>query len=96
MLVADLEREHAALGAQWRHLRPLLAGIAAGVRANLSPKEVAGVRAAYAAHIAREEGELIPLAARTFDAAALAAHRQRDGRAPRRRSGGAHAPRRLR
>ena len=72
-LVADLEREHAILTAQWRHLRPRLAGIAAGARANLSPKEVAALRAAYAAHIAREEGELIPLAARTFDAGTLAA-----------------------
>jgi pyridoxamine 5'-phosphate oxidase len=34
---------------------------------------VADVRAAYGAHIAREEGELIPLAARAFDAAILAA-----------------------
>jgi len=73
VLVHDLEREHAALAAMWRHLRPRLAGIAAGARANLSPKEVADVRAAYAAHIAREEGELIPLAARAFDAAILAA-----------------------
>ena len=73
MLVADLEREHAVLAAHWRHLRPRLAGIAAGARANLSPKEVADVCAAYAAHIAREESELIPLAARTFDAAILAA-----------------------
>jgi hemerythrin-like domain-containing protein len=72
-LVGDLEREHAALAAMWRHLRPRLAGIAAGARAYLSPKEVADVRAAYAAHIAREEGELIPLAARTFDARTLAA-----------------------
>jgi hemerythrin-like domain-containing protein len=72
-LLADLEREHAALATQWRHLRARLAGIAAGVRANLSPKEVADIRAAYVAHIAREEGELIPLAARIFDAETLAA-----------------------
>jgi hemerythrin-like domain-containing protein len=72
-LVGDLEREHAALAAMWRHLRPRLAGIAAGARANLSPKEVADLRTAYAAHIAREEGELIPLAVHTFDAATLAA-----------------------
>ena len=72
-LLSDLAREHAALAAHWRHLRPLLAGIAAGAHANLSPKDVADVRAAYAAHIAREEAELIPLAARTFDAAILAA-----------------------
>lgn len=94
MLVADLEREHAALAAQWRHLRPRLAAIAAGVRANLSPKEAADVRTAYAAHIAREEGELIPLAARTFDAASLAAignemaaRRGVDPKAPARRPG---------
>ncbi len=73
MLIADLEREHATLAAHWRRLRPLLAGIAAGARANLSPKEVAEVRADYTAHIAREERELIPLAARFFDAAILTA-----------------------
>ena len=72
-LLADLEGEHALLAAHWRRLRPLLAGIAAGARANLSPKQVTDVRAAYAAHIAREGNELIPLAARTFDAAMLAA-----------------------
>lgn len=71
-LIADLEREHGVLAANWRRLRPLLAGIAAGARANLSPKQVAEVRAAYAAHIAREESELFPLAARTFGAAVLA------------------------
>jgi hypothetical protein len=52
-------------------LRPLLAGIAAGNRANLSPKQVDDLRAAYAAHIAREESELIPLAARVLDDAAF-------------------------
>jgi hemerythrin-like domain-containing protein len=71
-LAADLRREHATLAANWRHLRPLLAGIAAGACANLSPKQVASVRAAYDAHIAKEESELIPLAARTFDPATLA------------------------
>jgi hemerythrin-like domain-containing protein len=72
-LIAELEREHRTLAANWRHLRPLLAAIAAGARANLSPKQVALVRAAYAAHIAKEEDELIPLAARAFNAAMLTA-----------------------
>jgi hemerythrin-like domain-containing protein len=72
-LVAWLENDHVALAERWRRLRPLLASIAAGARANLSPREVDGIRAAYDAHIAREEGELIPLAARTLDPAALAA-----------------------
>jgi hemerythrin-like domain-containing protein len=71
-LLADLERDHAALAANWRKLRPLLAAIAGGQRANLSPKHVADVKAAYEAHIAREERDLIPLAARTFDAATIA------------------------
>jgi len=71
-LIADLERDHAALATNWRKLRPLLAGIAGGQRANLAPKQVADVTAAYDAHIAREDRDLIPLAARTFDAATIA------------------------
>ena len=70
-LIDDLESDHVTLAASWRRLRPLLAGIAAGNRANLSPKQVAELRAAYAAHIAREEGELIPFAARALDAEAM-------------------------
>ena len=72
-LMAELEDEHAALAARWRRLRPLLAAIAAGQRANMPPKQVAEMMAAYATHIARAEGQLIPLAARTFDAATIAA-----------------------
>ncbi len=72
-LVADLERDHAALAAHWRKLRPLLVAIAAGQRGNLPPKLVADVAALYDAHIAREERDLLPLAARTFDAATIAA-----------------------
>jgi hemerythrin-like domain-containing protein len=71
-LIADLEREHAALAAHWRRLRPVLSGIVAGARADLSPRQVGAIRAAYTAHIAREESELLPLAAATFDARALA------------------------
>ena len=72
MLIADLEREHAALAVHWRRLRPRLAGIVAGARADLSPRQVGEIRAAYTTHIAREESELLPLAAATFDALALA------------------------
>jgi hemerythrin-like domain-containing protein len=71
-LIAELKTEHQALAANWRHLRPLLAGIAAGACTNLSPKQVATVRAAYDAHIAKEEGALLPLARQAFDAATLA------------------------
>jgi hemerythrin-like domain-containing protein len=70
-LIADLERDHATLALNWRRLRPLLAAIAGGQRANLPPGQVATVTAAYEAHIAREERDLIPLAARTFDAATI-------------------------
>ncbi len=72
-LIAALEREHEALNTNWRQLRPQLAGIATGERANLSAKEVEQVRAAYDAHSAREEGDLIPLAAKTLGADAIAA-----------------------
>jgi hypothetical protein len=72
-LLGDLERDHADLAHGWVRLRPLLAAIAAGARANLSAKEVLAMRRAYESHIAREEGELIPLAASTFDAQTLAA-----------------------
>jgi hemerythrin-like domain-containing protein len=72
-LVAGLAHDHEALAANWRKLRPLLAAIAAGQRANLPPKLVADVADAYAAHIAREERDLIPLAAQVFDAATIAA-----------------------
>lgn len=70
-LLAVLEQEHAMLAAHWRRLRPLLAGIAAGARANLSPRQVAEIRAAYEAHIAKEESALLPAAA-ALDTATLA------------------------
>jgi hemerythrin-like domain-containing protein len=72
-LIADLDGDHAVLAANWRRLRPMLAAIAAGPRANLSARDVAVVSRAYARHIAREESDLIPLAAQTFDAATLPA-----------------------
>ncbi len=71
-LLADLAADHQRLAAHWRHLRPLLAAIAAGSRANLAPRQVALLRQAYDAHIAREEAELIPLATAALDRDALA------------------------
>ncbi len=61
-LVARLEDDHRTLAANWRHLRPLLAGIAAGQRAVLPPRLVRDATLAYDAHIETEENELIPLA----------------------------------
>lgn len=63
IVAARLAREHEELAEQWRHLRPLLSGIAAGQRAVLSPRMVLDVTGAYEAHLASEEAELIPLAA---------------------------------
>lgn len=71
-IAARLENEHQHLAALWVRLRPLLAGIAVGARANLSPHDVREVCDAYERHIAVEEGELLPLAEQTFDAATLA------------------------
>jgi hemerythrin-like domain-containing protein len=70
-LLADLAADHQRLSAHWRHLRPLLAAIAAGSRANLAPRQVAELRHAYDVHLAREEGELIPLAGELLTPSAL-------------------------
>jgi hemerythrin-like domain-containing protein len=72
-LLADLAADHQRLAGEWRHLRPLLAAICAGARANLSPRQVAFLRAGYDRHIAREESELLPLAQATLDPAEIAA-----------------------
>jgi iron-sulfur cluster repair protein YtfE (RIC family) len=70
-LCDDLEHDHEALASTWRRLRPLLAGISVAVRANLSAKDVDGIRNLYASHMLREEQVLIPLAMRCLDAEAL-------------------------
>src|SRR5438128_4150271 len=70
-LIEALSAEHHTLDALWDHLRPDLAGIAAGRRSVLTPDLVRRIREAYTAHIEREEGELLPLAAQYFDAATL-------------------------
>lgn len=70
-IAARLESEHEVLATLWARLRPLLAGIAVGARANLSPHDVVEVREAYERHIAVEETQLLPLAERTFDRATL-------------------------
>ena len=55
LLIEDLEHDHYALAVSWRRLRPLLAGISASVRANLSAKQVDDICEMYASHILREE-----------------------------------------
>ena len=61
-MIATLEGDHrGAFDANWRKLRPLLAGIASGQRDVLPPDLVREVREAYDAHIALENDQLIPL-----------------------------------
>jgi hemerythrin-like domain-containing protein len=72
-IVARLLRDHEGLAANWRHLRPLLAAIAAGERANLDARTVREVDTAYASHITVEENELIPLAREVLAADEIAA-----------------------
>ena len=60
-VVARLEAEHGGLETCWRKLRPLIAGIASGQRANLPPALMLEIRARYAAHIGLENDELLPL-----------------------------------
>ena len=73
VLARQLEREHEALAARWARLRPLLSAIVARGGAYLPVKDVDLFCAAYAAHIAREEGELLPRAEQVLTPKALAA-----------------------
>jgi hemerythrin-like domain-containing protein len=73
-LLAKLEHEHhATFAPNWQRLRPLLAGIACGQRANLPPGLVRAVRAAYDAHIGEENDVLLPLCAEALTREDLAA-----------------------
>lgn len=71
-LTRALEYEHVALARRWTRLRPLLAAIVARSGAYLPVKEVDEFCAAYAAHIAAEEGQLLPQAQAALPAATLA------------------------
>lgn len=82
-LTGSLRAEHVALGARWRTLREGLARVADGDGTGLDGLDVAGFVAAYRGHLAREDAELLPLAARLLDDAALA----RIGEAMRERRG---------
>jgi hemerythrin-like domain-containing protein len=62
-LVARLESEHDRLDACWRRLRPLMAGIASGQRANLPPSLAHEFASLYDAHLTHENEALLPLCA---------------------------------
>ncbi|WP_251864602.1 hemerythrin domain-containing protein [Achromobacter sp. Marseille-Q4962] len=86
-LVDGLAAEHRELERRWTPLRAALGEIGAGRPAALPPETVQAFAQAYAAHIRREEDELLPMAARLLSDDALA----EIGRAMRARRGGGAA-----
>lgn len=82
-LVDALVADHRELEARWRRLRVTLERVVAAQPAVLAPAEVEGFATLYAEHIAREEQELLPMAARLLGDAEL----DRVGRAMRARRG---------
>lgn len=72
-LVERILAEHRTLIAAWTELRIALEAIAAGRSAALDGAQVERFRAAYAAHIALEESQILPRAARMLGAAELSA-----------------------
>ncbi|WKK19259.1 hemerythrin domain-containing protein [Achromobacter insolitus] len=63
-LVDGLIAEHRQLAQRWEPLRQALSDIAEGRQAELPMSQVQDFASAYAAHIQREESELLPMAAR--------------------------------
>ena len=82
-LVGALTQQHRELEAHWQALRQALQRVAAGDAAALTPELVERFVAAYTQHLAREEAELLPMAARLIDETTL----QAIGRAMRLRRG---------
>jgi hemerythrin-like domain-containing protein len=63
-LTAGLVAEHRELEGHWRRVRDALAPLAAGAAASLAAPDVEALVVLYERHIAREEAELLPMAAR--------------------------------
>ncbi len=63
-LTASLAGEHRELEARWRRVRDALAPLAAGTASSLAAGDFEALVNSYERHIAREEAELLPLAAR--------------------------------
>ena len=82
-LVAQLLQEHRVLEQRWHVVRDVLQDVAQGRSAQLAFSDVEALTTLYASHIAREERELLPLAARLLAGAPL----ERVGRAMRARRG---------
>lgn len=82
-LIESLKSDHRIIESRWQHLRPALLKIAAGELQPLRAGDVMPLVAMYEQHIAREESELLPLAARLLSDRAL----ESVGRAMRERRG---------
>ena len=70
-LIAALCADHRVLEARWRELRRVLEQVAGGAASTLASFDVPGFVALYEQHIAREEAELLPMAARLLSDAEL-------------------------
>lgn len=72
-LIEGIGADHRTFERDWRKLRPLLSGIAAGRNSALPPALVRTVCEGYLAHLEREEARLFPAAQACLDADAVAA-----------------------
>lgn len=68
-LISRILAEHRTLEENWQALRPRLLAIAEAASTQLDAQVVTRFNAGYAAHIALENKELLPLAERLLDAA---------------------------
>jgi len=82
-LVVSLQGDHRILESLWQLLRPALLKIAAGEPQPLRSGDVLPLVTLYGEHMAREEAELLPMAARLLSDSAL----ESVGRAMRERRG---------
>jgi hypothetical protein len=82
-MIEGLAADHRALETAWRRLRRVLERISAGESVPLAVDEVEAFAGLYERHIAREEAELLPMAARLLSEETLT----RVGRAMRERRG---------
>lgn len=72
-LIEGLESEHSELERKWYSLRSVLQAVAAGQPAILDAEAVRDFQSIYVRHIAREEGEVLPMAERLLSDEAKAA-----------------------
>ncbi len=83
VLIESLIEDHRALESHWAILKPRLVKIVAGQAQPLLANDVLPLVELYEQHIAREEAELLPMAARVLSDSAL----ESIGRAMRERRG---------